>query len=110
MGLGPVRVWPRPVLASHTMADIDIDEQIRIRASDVHQDGSYNGLFELTSWCSLREWKVLLIFGTSVVDVYKFCGHGLPKFTPKKTIRLVVVQATPVGTLMSADKSDSLVS
>ena len=51
---------------------------VRARAADVLQDGSYCGLFELTVLAAWKNVKVLVVFGTNVLDVYDFFGKGLP--------------------------------
>ena len=81
----------------------DIELQIRKRAGDVRQGGAYCGLFELTVWAALKEWRVLCSFGASIVNARQFCGKWLPSFRSRATIRVVAVQCTADG-LFSADK------
>ena len=61
----------------------EIVEQMRARARDVRQDGSYGGLFEIIAWCHLKKVHVLLAFGSNLLNVYLFCGSGLRAFKPK---------------------------
>ena len=87
------------------MADASIANQARARARAVRQDGSYCGLFEITVWCSMKNVRVLLLFGTRIMNVYAFCGHGLPPIKANATHRLVAVLSSG-GKLLSADKPD----
>ena len=80
-----------------------IAKAMRARARDVRQDGAYCGLLEIAAWCWLKKVHVLLAFGLHIVNVYRFCGDGLPDFKPKKIQRLIAVQASG-DKLLSADK------
>ena len=85
-----------------------VSAQIRKRAGDVRQDGAYCGVFEITCWAFYKRRRILCSFGTSIQDIYQFCGSGLPKLKYTTTIRVVAVYCTD-GKLLSADKPGSAV-
>ena len=90
------------------MAALSLAGQVRARAAQVRQDGAYCGLFESLVLASLRNLTVLLVFGTSVIDVYKFCAEGLPRTTGKDVWRFVAVRTTSSGIMLSADNPGTL--
>ena len=61
-----------------------VADQVRARAADVRYDVAYCGLFELIVLVSLRNVQVIVLFGTQVLDVYKFFGDALPPLEPRK--------------------------
>ena len=98
---------------THLMVRVKVTaDVVRARAADVLQDGSYCGLFELTVLAAWKNVKVLLVFGTHVLDVYDFFGKGLPPLPDRPSrpvMKFVVVQAKSGGVMMSADEPGSFV-
>ena len=69
-----------------------VREAIKRRAHQIRHDADYIGMFEWVVWAWLVKARVLLMFGTSVIDVYHVFGSGVPALNMTKVYRVAAVQ------------------
>ena len=76
---------------------------LRARGEEVRRPGVYIGFLEWIAWGFIEHRRVLMLFGSEVVDVSAVFAPGLPDPGSSSTCHVAAVQRTEDGSLHSAE-------
>ena len=88
-------------------SDPKIAQEVLERAKTVRFAGQWLGLFEWIAWGVMHQARVLMMFGSNIVDVIAELAPQVSPVTWKKTHRVIAVHLRDGIMLSSVPESDS---